>query len=173
MKLNLFCVSSVAMVFGLCGVAFAQESNSSDLSTILASARSSQVGEVDRNDIDMSGDLQSHNSIDNVFTDAEGLFNLQQNTGENSLQQSSNTLAKILNCNCSSGVVNLGAVSVGRQLASIQGNRVDFNGRFVNTASSNLISDLSSASGLVNVQQNTGNNSIQQSSNTVALIVGK
>lgn len=179
MKKPLVAASALAMGFGLSGVAFAGDHHDTP-SVSAAIAASVQAGDSRGNstelgafDLDVGSSWSPQNKVDShAFDNAQGLFNVQQNAGQNSLQQADNTLGAILNCSCGSGLS--GALALSAQVADIGRNETEMHGAFVNIDASNRITDhaFDHATGLFNVSQNTGSNSMQQASNTVAAIVG-
>jgi hypothetical protein len=185
-------VAVAALVLGLSGQAFAGEDHGGkpgEQAKALAStavAVTIQAGEVE-------GNRASGNASNNYIgsTNGTGLFNVQQNGGANSIQQDANTLAAILNCACSNGNTNTTAVALGLQIAEVEHNKSqgafntvsgggdkkeDYRGHTTTSSyvvsSNNYIGNVG-GTGLMNISQNTGNNSMQQSANTVAAIVGK
>lgn len=131
-----------------------------------------------------------------------GLVNIQQNNGANSVLQDQNTLGAILNCSCTSSsstnvldvslaaseqnALVLGNVSIGATHTEKQGSVQSYSGGHSDghylsahwdnasnaVESSNSLSSFS-GTGLYNISQNNGNNSVMQSGNTVAAIIGK
>lgn len=176
MKKLLVAASALAMGFGLNGAAFA-----GDLPNVSAAIAASLQGgsstgnstELGAFDLDVGSSWSPQNKIDeHAFDNAQGLFNVQQNAGQNSLQQADNTLGAILNCDCGKGIT--GALALSAQVADVGRNEAEMHGAFVNIDASNRLTDhaFDHATGLFNVSQNTGSNSMQQASNTVAAIVG-
>lgn len=184
-------VAVSALVLGLSGQAFAGDYSREHQAKELAStsvAVTIQAGEVENN-------RASGNASNNYIgaTGGTGLFNVQQNGGANSIQQDANTLAAILNCACSQGNTNTTAVALGLQIAEVEHNKSQgaadvtssssgssswfgekHKEHYTSTvvASSNSIGYVG-GTGLMNISQNVGNNSMQQSANTVAAIVGR
>lgn len=181
MKFTLL-VAASALVVGLSftGPASAWPEHRDHRSTSVSTAvtGSLQGGEVEGNvtvlggtTVQIGGDTV--NKVDDYgFDSAQGLFNVQQNAGQNSLQQAGNTLGAILSSNKGG---RTGALALSAQVAEVESNGAYLNGDSATTiADNNRISDaaFSNAVGLFNVSQNTGNNSMQQASNTVAAVIG-
>ncbi|MFO0995847.1 MAG: hypothetical protein U1F33_04120 [Alphaproteobacteria bacterium] len=132
----------------------------------------------DHND---EGRVFNSNSVEGSFNHATGLMNVNQNNGNNVSQDAQNTVAAIIGCDCSSksGGDNT-AVAAGLQLSYVangSGER-EWDGYgaqiIVDVATqSNLVKgSFNGATGLMNVNQNNGNNVSQKSQNTVAAIIG-
>ena len=125
----------------------------------------------DHND---EGRVFNSNSIEGSFTGATGLINVNQNNGNNVSQDAQNTVAAIIGCDCSSnrGSSDNDAVAIG-----VQASYVSNEGRAkivvdVATQSSEIKGSFNGATGLMNVNQNNGNNVSQKSQNTFAAIIG-
>jgi hypothetical protein len=135
----------------------------------------------DHND---QGLVTNSNKIDDSFGGATGLINVNQNNGNNVSQDAQNTVAAILGCDCGDSVgghrgSNGGsdtdnvAVAVGLQASYVANG--DWAKIVVDVADqSNLIKgSFNNATGLINVNQNNGNNVSQKAQNTVAAIIAK
>jgi len=123
-------VAASALLFGLGGTNYAfadgygnhnQDPTTASQNTLAASI---QAGEVEDN---FAKGTDATNSISgSSFNGAKGMFNVQQNGGANSLQQSDNTLAAILNCTCSTPTAGVntstGAIALSAQVASVEDN---------------------------------------------------
>jgi hypothetical protein len=200
----------IGMSVGMSQVAFAtcnaDNSGHCDetISGVGAVAASIQAAEAERSfaigtlgDNTISGDVSG-----------QGLLNIQQNTGANSVLQGHNTLGMILsnskgpqNGPVAGSIGEAGALALSSQFASSEHNisigaadishsghdnrkeskngatgdwsethNEGWNSTFTNLASSNTINNVS-AIGMVNVQQNAGNNSVLQAGNTTAAII--
>ncbi|MFO0995846.1 MAG: hypothetical protein U1F33_04115 [Alphaproteobacteria bacterium] len=124
----------------------------------------------DHND---EGRVFNSNSIDGSFGGATGLINVNQNNGNNVSQDAQNTVAAIIGCDCSSksGGDNT-AVAAGLQMSYVSagyGSNIVVD---VATQSNDVKGSFNQATGLINVNQNNGNNVSQKSQNTVAAIIG-
>jgi hypothetical protein len=115
-------------------------------------------------DIDVSGSKLKNNIGDIGGT---GLFNVQQNNGNNAGQQAANTVSAIVGCDCASGVEE------NRMYAKTDQGAYVKNYGDVSTENSRLRNEIGSVSGtgLFNVQQNNGNNASQQAGNTLSAVV--
>lgn len=96
-----------------------------------------------------------------------GMINVQQNNGNNAGQQAANTVAAIVGCDCAGGVED------NRMFA-----KTDQDGYVKNYGDISVkgatLSNLATVggTGLINVQQNNGNNVSQQAGNTLSAIIG-
>jgi hypothetical protein len=126
------------------------------------------------------GKVFNSNTIDGSFGGA-GLVNVNQNNGNNVSQDAQNTVAAILGCDCGDGVGNSHgssdtdnvAVAVGLQASWVSnGYKADI---VVDVAdqSNTIKGSFVGFTGLVNVNQNNGNNVSQKAQNTVAAIIAK
>jgi len=127
------------------------------------------------------GVVNNVNSIDGSFNSSTGLINVNQNNGNNVSQDAQNTVAAIINCDCSSGVghgknadgSDNTAVAVGLQASYVSnGYGGDIVVDVANQGNS-VHSSFNGSTGLINVNQNNGNNVSQKAQNTVAAIIGK
>lgn len=118
--------SALLIALGVGGQAFAGNDNKNHdpstpttISTADDLAASIQAGKV-KNDFAKGTDAD--NGIDSgSFNGAKGMFNVQQNGGANSLQQSDNTLAAILNTpNTNADLNAAGAIALSSQVASVE-----------------------------------------------------
>ena len=194
-------VAASALVVGLSfgSYAYAEpndhgKSNDPFLLANTAVAASVQAGEVERNNASGTVGSNTAGSINGI-----GLTNVQQNNGANSELQSANTLGIVLNsCACSTNPADITAntaLAVSAQIGEVEGNNStgaatikksssdsdSFSyGKFTDNdkhswsstpvGSTNSLSSVG-GTGLMNVTQNNGNNSLLQSSNTVAAII--
>jgi len=117
------------------------------------------------------GTFDNDNEINGSFNRAAGLFNVNQNNGNNVSQDAQNTVAAILNCDCDKVDDNT-AVAIGVQASYVSMNYstvIDDVG-----SNANLITgSFNNSAGLFNVNQNNGSNVSQKAQNTVAAIIGK
>jgi len=120
-------VAASALLIGLGGTnyAFANNPDPQDLEskTTNALAASVQAGEVEGAYVE--GNLSTNTINGNSFSNAKGMFNVQQNGGANSLQQSDNTLGAILGCTCTDTAehTSAGAFALSAQVASVDGGK--------------------------------------------------
>ncbi|MGH7015301.1 MAG: hypothetical protein ACREEL_14325 [Stellaceae bacterium] len=184
-------VAASALVVGLSMYGGNAWAGKGTQTTNVAVAASVQAGEVKDNG---AWGTDASNSIGSVS--GAGLVNIQQNGGANSLLQDDNTLAAVLNCSCSSDSNINVPVALSTQVAEVRDN---VSGGAHNTTDSDTggglhigpfglgghdnyststavqsANGLSSfnGTGMYNISQNVGNNSLLQSSNTTAAIIG-
>jgi hypothetical protein len=157
-----------------------EESSSSSKGLTTSSASASASASHDAN---AQGLVTNSNGIEDSFKNSAGLINVNQNNGNNVSQDAQNTVAAILGCDCGNGVGRGGsdtdnvAVAVGLQ-ASYVSNEGGYEGYGqiivdVATQSNNIKGSFNGAAGLINVNQNNGNNVSQKAQNTVAAIIAK
>jgi len=121
----LVAASALLIGFGVSGHAFAETKGPKGdpkpitVSLTVGLADSTQSGEVD---CDTAIGTDAYNGIDGSFNGAKGMINVQQNGGANSLQQSDNTLAAILDGSASKAdLTGVGAIALSSQTASVVG----------------------------------------------------
>ncbi|MBW8268340.1 hypothetical protein [Caldovatus aquaticus] len=123
-----------------------------------------------------SGTLGQNNavSMSASFGGLRGIANVNQNAGANSQQQNAVAVAYVEGCDChiagqgngsSNGDAN--ANSVAGNAGSVIGNRST---NFGGSASASLDNSFGNATGLVQVNQNAGANSLQQNASAVTMV---
>ena len=184
MNVRTLVVTSAVAIVSYAAVALAADTDSTGPATLTALATNSQNAA-----IILGSGTPTRGSNSAFDISASGLVNFQQNTGINSILQDANALSAILDCDCAHAT-DLATASRSTQTALILG---DITVRTPNGAgtgllgqpanhiqsannsvesTSNSITGFAGGSGIFNISQNTGTNSVLQSTNTVAEIRG-
>jgi len=138
-----------------------------------AAALGVNLGEVVRNDSTTGNGQANSVRMGGSFGSARGVFNVNQNAGANSAQQNAVAVAYVEGCDCEAGfkygdgdsnavAVNAGQVAYN---GSANGSYRDHRGT---SATASLTGSFGGATGVAQVNQNAGANSLQQNATAIA-----
>jgi hypothetical protein len=106
------------------------------------------------------------NTMTNAFGGFLGVANVNQNSGANSLQQNSVALSAITYCDCAAQDLST-TIAAAANLGRVMDNRASSSG---GVASSTMTGSFNGATGVINVSQNAGANSLAQNSVAVGAV---
>lgn len=107
-------------------------------------------------------------TINNSFNSAQGVINVNQNVGANSLLQNAASLASLQFCNCATDNLSLSVAAAGNDGAIYGSGNWASASNGSNSAS--LTDSFAGTSGMLSVSQNAGANSLLQNSVSVGVI---
>jgi hypothetical protein len=121
-------------------------------------------------------------SIDGSFTGIKGIVNVNQNAGDNSLLQNATALAALIDCNCRPGtdpdedVDSAAVVASASNIGTVSGNGAYTGSAYSwswNSAHATISNSFNGASGVIQVNQNVGANSLLQNAAAVGYVRGR